>query len=463
MIDLRSWNRKRPAALLGLSLDGSRLEGVVLRRANGSPQRLQSFSATLSLDPLTAVPELVGAEIRNHLAAAGIRERRCAVCVPSRWALTVASELPAELPEADLASFLQVEAERGFPSDPATLRIAGSRCGGRYALQIGIPVNHLDRLEQVLRAAKLRPVGFSLGISALAPPGSNDGVLALAIGDGHVDLQISAAGGVAALRVLEGAVETEGARPVLQADVVAREARITLGQLPAELRATVRRLRVFGPRELAQELADEMDLRLESLGLEAEPVTGDASPASSLAARYLAGDAVAFEFLAPREAAWQQVLRQYSSGRYRSAVATAAALVVLVGGAFAAQQWQLARLRAQWKKMEPRVTELRAMQEQIRQYRPWFDDSFRSLSILRQLTLAFPEDGVVSAKSVEIRDVNQVTCSGVARDNAALLRTLSQLRSAPQIEELKVDQIRGRAPLQFVFDFRWNEGGRSEN
>ncbi len=84
MIDLRPLNRKRPAALLGLSLDGSRLEGVVLRRANGSTQRLQSFSATLSLEPLTAAAELVGAEIRNHLAVAGIRERRCVVCVPSR-------------------------------------------------------------------------------------------------------------------------------------------------------------------------------------------------------------------------------------------------------------------------------------------------------------------------------------------------------------------------------------------
>jgi hypothetical protein len=462
MMDLRQLNRKRQSTLLGLSLDGSRLDGVVLRRANGSAQRLQSFSATLSLDPLTAAPELVGAEIRNHLAAAGIHERRCVVCVPSRWALTVHTELPAELPEADVASFLQIEAERGFPSDPETLRIAGSRCGSRYALQIGIPGNHLDRLEQVLHAAKLRPVGFSLGITALEPPGPDAG-LALAIGDGRVDLQITAAGGVAALRVLDGAVEMESARPVLHADLIAREVRITLGQLPAELRAAVRRLRVFGPRELAQTLADEMDLRLESLGLEAEPILEDASPALSLAARYLTGAGVAFEFYRPRETQWQRALRQYSSGRYRAAVATAAALAVLVGGAFAVQQWQLTRLRSKWKKMEKPVTELGAMQDRIRQYRPWFDDSFRSLSILRQLTLAFPEDGVVSARTVEIRDVNMVSCSGVARDNAALLRTLSQLRSAPEIEELKVDQIRGRTPLQFVFDFRWNEGGRREN
>jgi len=40
---------------------------------------------------------------------------------------------------------------------------------------------------------------------------------------------------------------------VLHAEVVTREARITLGQLPAELRERVRAVRIFGPRDLAQQ------------------------------------------------------------------------------------------------------------------------------------------------------------------------------------------------------------------
>ena len=39
--------RGRLTSLLGLTLDGSRLEGVVLRRTNGSLQRHQSFSVSL--------------------------------------------------------------------------------------------------------------------------------------------------------------------------------------------------------------------------------------------------------------------------------------------------------------------------------------------------------------------------------------------------------------------------------
>src|SRR5947208_13353048 len=78
MIDLLNLNklkRQRLSSLLGIALDGSRLDGLVVRRTNGSLEVQQSFSVSLSLDPLTADAELVGREIRNHLDAAGIRER----------------------------------------------------------------------------------------------------------------------------------------------------------------------------------------------------------------------------------------------------------------------------------------------------------------------------------------------------------------------------------------------------
>ena len=77
-IKLTPKKRQRLSSLLGLALDGSRLDGVVLRRADGSLQVQQSFSS-LSLNPLTADAELVGREIRNHLDAAGVRERNCIV------------------------------------------------------------------------------------------------------------------------------------------------------------------------------------------------------------------------------------------------------------------------------------------------------------------------------------------------------------------------------------------------
>src|SRR5262249_315312 len=156
--------RQRLSSVLGLALDGSRLDGVVLRRTNGALQAQETFSVSLSLDPLTADSELVGREIRNHLDAAGVRERNCVVTVPLKWALITDFEV-ADLPEGDLASFLQIEAERGFPCDLETLHYASSisqaPSGKRHALLVGIPRNHLVLLEAALRAAKLKPISFS--------------------------------------------------------------------------------------------------------------------------------------------------------------------------------------------------------------------------------------------------------------------------------------------------------------
>ena len=209
--------RKKLTTVLGLTLDGGRLDGVVLRRTNGALQRLQSFSTQLTLDPLTAAPELVGREIRNQLDAAGVRERDCVVGVPLKWVLTAQTELPP-LPEADAASLLQLEAEKGFHADTAELQISNSPSalagGKKFVLLAGIPNTHIGALEQVLAAAKLRPASFALGIAALQPVerrapsrpeddkisqraetvlGAPDGVLALVIGESNVGLQITAA------------------------------------------------------------------------------------------------------------------------------------------------------------------------------------------------------------------------------------------------------------------------------
>ena len=478
---LKLRKRKKLTTLLGLTLDGSRLDGVVLRRVNGALQLLQSFSAQLTLDPLTAAPELAGREIRNQLDAAGVRERDCIVGVPLKWVLTAQTELPP-LPEADAASLLQMEAERGFHSDVAALQIAQSRsplaADKKFVLLAAIPNPHVGALEQILAAAKLRPASFALGISALQPPGAekSSGVLALAVGGSHVGLQVTA-GGVVALRGLEGAIENEAGRRTLVADVVTREARVTLGQLPSELRAAVKRIRIFGPKELAQPLADEMELRFEPMGLKVEVVAAYApdefgvtlppeaplSPAFSLAAGYLTEQNPAFEFLPPKPTLIEQFVTKYSSGRLRTTGAVAAGVAALVLGLFLFQQVQLWRLRAQWSHMQAKVTDLQNLQDNIRQYQPWYDGTFRSLAILRQLSLAFSEDGTVTAKVIAIRDDGTVNCSGTARDNPALLATLAKLRSADGVSGLTVEQIRGKTPMQFVFGFKYGNGGGDAN
>jgi hypothetical protein len=483
LVKSKSKKTKRVSNLLALAFDGSRLEGVVMRRPNGSLQTQQTFSVSLSLDPLTADPELVGREIRNHLDSAGVRERDCAVALPLRWVLTSHVDVPP-LPEADIAGFLQLEAERSFHSDISTLHFAASRSklaeGKQHALLVGVPKTHLVRLEHVLRAAKLRLLSFSLGLPALQSPLGDTarGLMALAIGETSIGLEIVAGGGVTALRAIEGALENEGGRRVLQVELVAREVRITLGQLPPELRESIKAIRIFGPRDLAQQLADALELRLEPLGLRVEVVTKYAprefgldlpaetavSPATSMAASYLAGRRPAFELLLPRVSAWQQFSNRYASGKLRLAGMAGGAVALLVIAGFVWQQVQLNSLRSQWGGLAPKHKQLKDLQAQIRLYRPWYDNGIRGLSILSRLTSAFPDTGIVSAKTVEIRDLNLVTCTGIAQDQQSLLRTLELLRKQPNIGNVKDVTIRGnKPPLNFTFNFQWVEGGNGAN
>jgi hypothetical protein len=480
MISLR--RKSLPTSVLGLTLEGSRLEGVVVRRSNGSLQVGKTFQATLALDPLNGDPELVGREIRNHLEQAGIRERRCALCLPAGWAVVLHTEVP-DLPEDDVPGFLDIEAERGFPYALDALARGASHgrgpAGKQFATQVGIPRNPLGQIERSLRAAQLRPLSFRLGVTTLQQPDveSSHGVLALVIGESTVDLQITGAGGVIILRALDSVFEAEGVQHHLSTELLLREIKITLGQLPAEFRGEVRRVRVFGRGEAARRFVAEAAARLQGLGLAIEraerydagefrktvPAGQEVSAAFSIAAQCVTGVPPQFEFLPPKVSPWQRLTARFSSRKVAWMAATGAAAALLIGGAFFVQQWQLSRLRREWAAMQPRVHELEEMQQQIRRFRPWFDNSFRNLTILRRITEAFPEDGVVSAKTLEIHERASVTCSGVANDNQALLKMLDQLRAGKVVRDLKVDNIRGKTPLQFTFNFQWSEGGQDGN
>lgn len=471
--------QRKATSLLGLALDGDRLEGTLLRRTNGHLEIRKAFSVTLSLDPLTNDPQLVGRELRGHLDSQGIGERRCAVSLPLGWALTLSVELP-NLPEADLESCLQLEAERGFPYPPDGLCLAVSRLrtpgGAGWATLVAVPREHVRRLEAALAAAQLRPVSFSLGITAVCRPADPraDGVLALVPGPRDIQVQATVGGGIAALRTLEGAFETAGGVSELQADLVLRELRITLGQLSPEIRGALRRIEVYGAGEPAERLVDALrprapgwDLALEHLRTHppesfrmsvapSAPVSG----ALGLAVRHLGGEEAALEFLPPRVTVWKRFLDRYSTRKLAWTCATAGTAALLVAGGFLIQQARLWNAERRWQTMSAKVLELEGIQKQIRAYRPWFDESCRSLQVLKRLTEAFPEDGSVSAKSVEMRGASMVICSGTARDRQALFGALERLGGTEEVADLKLEQMRERerAPMEFTFNFQWNGG-----
>ena len=176
--------------------------------------------------------------------------------------------------------------------------------------------------------------------------------------------------------------------------------------------------------------------------------------------RQLAGVS-GMEFLPPKISPWQQLTERYSSGKLAYAGMGAGAVAALVLMAFLVQQIILWRWQSKWSAMEPKVVELTQMRDQIRRYRAWYDDSARTLAILKRVTEAFPEDGAVSAKTIELREPSRVTCTGTARNREVFIKTLDQLRTATnQISDIHIEMTRGNTPMEFTFNFQWSAGGQ---
>jgi hypothetical protein len=468
-------SKNRTSAVLGLAIDANRLEAAVVRRSGSSVQVRQSVIAPLALSPLTGDPELVGREIRNHLESAGIRENRCVVCIPLTWILSLQVKVP-EMPPADVESFLQIEAERGFTSGSDSLFITRSMFkapnGDHYATLLAVPRNHLDLLDRALKAANLKPMAFAVGISATQSPSQAAGrVLTLALTGHGLELQVTGGGGIIALRSLDAAVDAEGARRSVSADLVARELRITLGQLPGGFSEASGPIKIFGDPDTTRQFVSDIAPRLAVLNLRVEPmdrpasVTFETAPkgeistssALALAAAYVSNTDIGPDLLPPKVSPWKQFVTTKLGTQKLAYAGMAAALVVLiVGGLFGWQQIQLFQLRSQWNAMAAEVNTLDDDMAKLQKYHPWFDDSYPALTVLAKLTSAFPDEGSITAKSIEVRDLTTVTVHGSAKTQAVFNATREKLGSIPGCVNVKGDTT-GTAPqMQYNLAFDWN-------
>jgi hypothetical protein len=459
--------KKRLPSVLGLNLTDGQLRACHMVRAKGGHEVVKSASAALSINLLHPESELVGREIKNHLDAAGIRERHCVVAVPATWIMSQQSQVP-DLGAEDTASFLQIEAEKGFPIDPAQLQIARSSLrttAGSHVTQLGVRREQLDKLSSALKAAGLKPVGFTLGLTvlpgAIAPAGGGGRVI-VAVETTGVTLLASAGGGIAAFRTFEASIESEAGEKIINGAAVARELRITIEQVPADLRSELKQLFLTGEPTMVRQLAESIAGWAKNAGL---TITRDDSPeenfaaeiAEKLALRWLEAGSVEPDFLPPRPSQFARLMARYNSKRLATVGFAVGAVALIALLAFAWQEYRRWSLRSEWNAMAAQVLALDAVQARIDEFKPWYDTTHRSLTIMMRVTECFPDNGSVTAKTFEVHGnaTTVVTISGTARDNASLLHVQELLRKAKEVQGLKIEQIRGKTPMQFTLTFRW--------
>lgn len=455
---------KQRNSILGLSFEGKSMGVCLMQRRGGLPRIEKRLKVPLLLDPLNGEAELVGREIRNQLDAAGIKERQCVACLPLGWMLTLQTELP-DLSGEDLDSYITLQAERSLPYAPEDMLMGVSEVktaeGPGLATVVAIARNAVESLERVFKAAGLKATLFAPAIATL--PLTSTGA-ALIVGEGGLDLAVHHGGGFALIRSLDEAMETGPEGVEYDHEMIARQIRISLGRLPQEVRDRVRTIVVYGEQDSALELLDGLAGPLKELGLELrgaqielagsgiEP--GLWTPAAALAGQCLSGREVAFNFLPPHVGRLKQLAGKMSARgtMYLGGGAGALALGLIV--LFTLQWRELSNLEAEWKDMKPRVDKIEAVRQNVRTYRPWFDESAQSLAIATKITQAFPDTGTVWLKSLAIKDLQTVTCTGMARSRGDL-PTLNEKLSAAGFPDLQTQSVtEGNGQVRFNLSFK---------
>jgi hypothetical protein len=446
---------------LAITIESGRVAVDLVRREADATRVVSAFTLPIGADGVLANGEKAGKELAAQLAVAGIRERRCVVCIPANWALTTSTEVP-EMSAEDLRGYLELRAEREFPVAASELRLAhctflGPDGKGRATIA-AVPAKRMEALERMFAAAGCQAVSVSLGLESCLPVADLPAALHFVANGTHVDLVIAAGGGIAAVRSLPAPTD----EAAFDAATFSREVRITLGRLPDPLRQQVTQARFTGSPATAETLCLEIRQHLTRMGIESrlQRLAGGATPpaaAVEAADCHFRHQPVAFEFLPPRVDRWQTALRQFDDKQRRWIALGIVALVLLPIITFIVRSRIESSLEAEWNGMRRKVAELESAQQRIRQFRPWFDPAPQSLQIVESLAATFPDQGDVWAKSLQVIDGTKVTCSGFARNQSALLAWFDRLRSRRDVSGLQVQQVRGENPIQFSITYKWGE------
>ncbi|MCP5516467.1 MAG: hypothetical protein H7A45_04315 [Verrucomicrobiales bacterium] len=467
------WLQKtRPNSLLGLAVRRDELAVVMVRRAGGECRVEKAFTLPLTTAQIEAAPEEAGQQLAVALKDHGLTEKRCVIRLPLAWAMAARIDVP-DLAPADLQSFLELRAEREFAYLPGEAALAFRRSSSGAAARatlLAVAQRRVRAVERLVAAAGRKALSLSLGPGICPATAREFAGTALNIcpTPAGLNLVVTAGEDLLAFRHLEVSHTAGEPAGPMSPDELVREIRLTCGRLPAEIREAVRTVRFHGPDGLVGGLHAACEPLLRNAGwpaVERAPHRAVPTPDGPLplagegaleaACRFLAGDEVRFEFLLPEVSRAQVLLERFGKGRRRQtimAVSTLAALLVVVT---LVHQSRLASFEKRWKSMASQVNTLEQVQRNIRHFRPWFDNTVPTLRIVEQVTSAFPEEGSIWAKTFEIKAGSEVSCSGLARNNQVLLETLDRLRQVAGVTDLKVKQVRGENPIQFSFQFTW--------
>jgi hypothetical protein len=383
-----------------------------------------------------ADPERFGRALAERLRAAGARDTTAVVMIPLDWTAAFRVDRPNGLASADVASYLELQAERLAPFGGAGWRLAAPPDAGEPATSTVtaavMPESRWSALERLSAAAGLRWGSVQTDLPSHA---TDDAPAAL-------ELMPYGARLIAVARERGRALDwsSHPAATPSEISALASNLRMFVSSLPAEWRVAAPVLRWRGTPVAT--VARAVDEWRHAAGY---PRPEESPPATGAAFDFVRADVAV-------QPAWLRALRaRVPRGGRRALLAAAAVATLVVGG-----RWLVEGvLRARAGKLAPVARETSDLQQRSRRYRAWLEPERAGAVVLEALASSYSEDGRAWARRVELRDNRRVVCVGAARTSADAVALLERLRRAPGVRDVQAQYIRGGDPVQFAFEFEW--------
>jgi len=444
--------------MLGLAVTSRSITAVEVVAANGGGRTSRAAEFVFPDGAGLQEPVPLGKALRQFLRRKGFSASRCVIGMEANWLTARAKELPAGAGES-VPEILSLMVEREFASDRKELVFdyaLGTETGGeRSALLVAAPQRVLDQLAAVAQAAGLTVARVTASTMALA--GSTNGSaaeyrLVLHLFGGGAELALHSDGALRMMRRLPvsvpaGAAAGEAPANGWLSDLTDQLRRVVAllpgGESQAE---AARELLVWDEAgldpEACQALSEQLALPirlckgpdgLEPAGVRSPSPGAQFSAAAAMALDALRGRPPAVDLLHSRLAPRKML----AVGRK---VVWAAAIVatLIVAGTVLALDWRRDSLDAslmasKLRDMAGDLAEAKATITKVTFARPWYNQRPTYLDCMRELAVAFPEEGLIWTTSLGIQEDMQVVFSGKAVSESAVLDVLDRLKANPKL------------------------------
>lgn len=469
------WKKRvKPHKCLGLALEEDSFFAAEIYRKKesfslGKRARFE-FPEGASFDR----PQQLGETLKQLLRNGGFAARKVVVGIPVKWMMAREMTLPPSSAHA-LKGVLKIHAEREFSLNPEDLTLDYSgmvRSDGPSRLMLSAMLKkRVTQIQEVVRSAELELLSIVPSLAALFELAGRNGSaasrprFALLLRKTSAELLVRTGEEIADVKYFQRQTESE---PVFLAELrrvltscmktsEGGEEKIWLWSQSGDLNTEASEIdAVLPPGMMAQGLP--LGGILEEFGLTRDGGDLDLfAPSLALALKVFRAPSPSVpDFLNSRmEAKAGRIEKRHVK---LAALAAGALLVLLVG---AIVSWKMsvnevAELKETLAGMQTDVDIARDIVEKVSNAQNWYGDRPRVLDCLRELTLAFPEEGRVWSSSLALNEEMSGIISGKATDEQSVIEVMDQMKKSSSFSDVQMIYMRDSGTESQEISFSMN-------